>query len=282
MGLFDKLEKGLERTVNGAFAKAFRSEVQPVEIASAIRRAMDEKATQLGSGRTMVPNRYTVELSHGDFMRFDEYSAAISEDLQAAAQEHVESQWYTPGGPIEVRFLEGSDLKDGVFRVRSAASKTPDTGYADSAGPPGASPFERPAADAGHQPSASAGLAPPPPMHQPAAARPGPTHEPPINHDPSKRPWLDIGGERYPLLGSLTVIGRDASADVIIEDAGISRRHSEIRITVDGPRLACSIRDLDSTNGTFVNDERVSSSHLEDGDSIRLGQSVLIFRTGKR
>ena len=59
MGLFDKVEKGLERSVNRAFAKAFRSEVQPVEIASAIRRAMDDKAAAMGPGRTMVPNRYT-------------------------------------------------------------------------------------------------------------------------------------------------------------------------------------------------------------------------------
>ncbi len=282
MGIFDKVERGLERTVNGAFAKAFRSEVEPIEIAGAIRRTMDEKATPLGAGRVMVPNRYTIELSNRDFVRFDEYSAAISEDLKAAALEHVESQRYTPGGPIEVRFLEGDDLKDGIFRIRSAASKTSEPGYADVAGPPGTHPYQRPAAHADHRPSESSGIAPQQPTHQPAAAHPGPTHEPPINHDPSKRPWLDIGGERYPLLGSLTVIGRDASADVIIEDAGISRRHSEIRITVDGPRLACSIRDLASTNGTFVNDERVSSSRLEDGDSIRLGQSVLVFRAGKR
>ena len=59
MGLFDKVEKGLERTVNRAFAKAFRSEVQPVEIAGAIRNAMDDRASVLGPGRTMVPNVYT-------------------------------------------------------------------------------------------------------------------------------------------------------------------------------------------------------------------------------
>ena len=51
MGVLDRFEKGIERAVNGAFAKAFRAEVQPVEIASALRRAVDEKAAVIGRGR---------------------------------------------------------------------------------------------------------------------------------------------------------------------------------------------------------------------------------------
>ncbi len=123
MGLFDKVERGLERTVNRAFAKAFRSEVPPVEIAAAIRRAMDDRAAVLGHGRTMVPNLFTIELSSTDFGRLDEYSDALSDELVAAAQEHAESQRYTPGGPVEVAFAEGTDLETGVFRVRPATSK---------------------------------------------------------------------------------------------------------------------------------------------------------------
>ena len=123
MGLFDKVEKGLERTVNRAFAKAFRSEVQPVEIAGAIRNAMDDRASVLGPGRTMVPNHYTIELSTTDFGRLDEYSDSITEDLIAAAAEHAETQRYLPGGPIEIVLAEGSDLDTGVFRVRPETSK---------------------------------------------------------------------------------------------------------------------------------------------------------------
>ncbi len=69
MGLFDRVEQRLERAVNGAFARAFKSEVQPVEIASAIRRAMDDRAAVLGQGRTIVPNLFTVELSDTDYDR---------------------------------------------------------------------------------------------------------------------------------------------------------------------------------------------------------------------
>nr|WP_284288914.1 DUF3662 domain-containing protein [Angustibacter aerolatus] len=61
MGVLDRFEKGIERAVNGTFAKVFRSEVQPVEIASALRKAADEKAAVIGRGRTLVPNTYVVE-----------------------------------------------------------------------------------------------------------------------------------------------------------------------------------------------------------------------------
>ena len=69
MGLFDKLESKLEQGVNGAFARAFKSEVQPVEIASGIRRAMDDRAASVGKGkRPIVPNLFTIELSPTDYL----------------------------------------------------------------------------------------------------------------------------------------------------------------------------------------------------------------------
>ncbi|MBK6302333.1 MAG: FHA domain-containing protein [Actinomycetales bacterium] len=123
---------------------------------------------------------------------------------------------------------------------------------------------------------------PPPPL---AAPPPAPAPAPPAKLpriNPAQRPWLDIDGERYPLLGSLTVIGRDATADVILDDPGISRRHSEVRVTHDGPHLVSSIRDLASTNGTFVNGERIASTRLIDGDQITVGRTAITFRAGKR
>ena len=80
----------------------------------------------------------------------------------------------------------------------------------------------------------------------------------------------------------MTVLGRDDVADIILDDPGISRRHSEIRVTNDGPHLVASIRDLDSTNGTFVNGERITSQRLEDGDRVTVGRTDLIFRAGRR
>ncbi len=123
MGIINRVEHGLAKAVHGAFAKAFKSEVQPVEIASAIRRAMDDRAALLGHGRAMVPNLYTIELSETDYERLGDYEDELSEDLVAAAQEHADSQGYQPQGPLEVNLIEGEGLETGVFRVRPATSK---------------------------------------------------------------------------------------------------------------------------------------------------------------
>ena len=100
--------------------------------------------------------------------------------------------------------------------------------------------------------------------------------------NPADRPWLDVDGERYPLMGAITVLGRDDTADIILDDPGISRRHSEIRVTNDGPHLVASIRDLGSTNGTFLNSERISSGRLSDGDRITVGRTSVVYRAGRR
>ncbi len=123
MGIINRVEHGLAKAVHGAFAKAFKSEVQPVEIASAIRRAMDDRAALLGHGRAMVPNLYTIELSQTDYERLGDYEEDLSDDLVAAAQEHADSQGYQPGGPLEVQLVEGEGLETGVFRVRPATAK---------------------------------------------------------------------------------------------------------------------------------------------------------------
>lgn len=258
MGVLKRFEQRLEGLVNGTFAKVFKSEVQPVEIASAIRRAMDDRAALLGHGRAMVPNLYTIELSSTDFDRLGDYEDELSDDLVAAAQEHADSQGYQPGGPLEVVLIEGEGLETGVFRVRPATAKR----AGSEAPPPQHAAYRQQAPD---------GTA----VDEQPPARPG-------RVNPSARPWLDINGDRYPLLGSLTTLGRDESADVVVDDPGVSRRHSEIRVTTDGPHLVTSIRDLNSTNGTFVNGERITSQRLEDGDRLTLGRTSATFRAGRR
>jgi len=296
LGLFDRVEQRLERAVNGAFARAFKSEVQPVEIASAIRRAMDDRAAILGPGRTIVPNLYTVELSDTDYDRLGGYDEELENELIAAAQEHAESQRYQPGGPLQVSFASANDLETGVFRLRTSTARRPgdvsgrredgrrddsqrdqprSTGLPAAAAPqPVPAPVPPPVPAARHvdddgleATQAQAPVAPP---------------APPRRVNPADRPWLDVDGERYPLMGAITVLGRDDAADIVLDDPGISRRHSEIRVTNDGPHLVASIRDLGSTNGTFVNSERISSQRLSDGDRVTVGRTSVVYRAGKR
>lgn len=83
-------------------------------------------------------------------------------------------------------------------------------------------------------------------------------------------------------MGAITILGRDDIADIILDDPGISRRHSELRVTTDGPRFVTTIRDLGSTNGTFVNGERITTARLVEGDRITVGRSSLSVRLGER
>ena len=284
MGLFDRVERGLERAVSGAFAKAFKSEVQPVEIAAAIRRRMDDRAALLGHGRTMVPNVYTVELSPTDYDRLAGFEDDLAQELVASAAEHADSQRYTPGGPMQIAFAKGDDLQTGVFRVGSAISKAAPTSAArhepisEYVGPPAPSPDAGPtSAPYAPPPDAAERTARQPAPSQAAAAPPQPTYT-----SPAQRPWLDVNGDRYPLVSPMTVVGRDNSADIVLDDPGISRRHTELRVTNDGPHLVTSIRDLGSTNGTFVNGDRITSQRLHDGDQVTVGRTTVTFRAGTR
>ena len=273
MGLFDRVERGLERAVSGVFAKAFTSEVQPVELASAMRRAMDDRAAVIGHGRTFVPNLFTIELAPADFERLTGFSDLLTDELVASAQEHAESQRYQPGGPIQVHFLSQEDLETGVFRVRPSTVKgavPPVPAFPPAGAPAGATPASGPVVA---EPLSAAPLPAEPVPVAPTRPR---THQAP-------RPWLDVDGDRYPLLAAITVLGRDNAADIILDDPGISRRHTEIRVTSDGPRLVASIRDLGSTNGTFVNGERIATGqHLADGDLVNVGRTALTYRSEGR
>lgn len=301
MGLFDRMEGKLERAVNGVFAKAFRAEVQPVEIASAIRRAMDDRAATAGKGRSLVPNVFTIELSETDYERLTDHGVELENELIAAAEEHADSQHYQPGGPIDILFDEDAELETGVFRIRPSTAKrpratgmtgqhqsvrpsrgTPDDPYAGvssaaAAAPPAAAPLPaqgRPARPSRELPDDDLG--------ETAAYRPAKPPAKPKRANPADRPWLDVDGERYPLMGAITVLGRDDTADIILDDPGISRRHSEIRVTQDGPHTVATIRDLGSTNGTFVNGERITSEHLEGGDRITVGRTSVTYRAGRK
>ena len=298
MGLFDRMEGKLERAVNGVFAKAFRSEVQPVEIASAIRRAMDDRAASAGKGRSLVPNVFTIELSETDYERLTEHGVELENELIAAAEEHADSQHYQPGGPIDILFDEDSELETGVFRIRPSTAKRPRatgmTGQHQPLPSRQADPYAgRPPAAASAPPAAAPAPSPrrPDPSYsapevddlgETAAYRPAKPPSKPRRTNPADRPWLDVDGERYPLMGAITVLGRDDSADIILDDPGISRRHSEIRVTQDGPNTVATIRDLGSTNGTFVNGERITTEHLEGGDRITVGRTSVTYRAGRK
>src|SRR3954464_5098189 len=122
MGMLQRFEDRLEQAVSGAFAKAFRSAVQPVEIAAALQREVDNSAQILSRDRRLVPNTFSVELSAVDYQRLQPQSPTLTDELIDMLREHAEEQRYVFAGPVSIDFGEGADLVTGRFRVRSSAT----------------------------------------------------------------------------------------------------------------------------------------------------------------
>ncbi|TWG99022.1 FOG: FHA domain [Nocardioides sp. J9] len=121
MGGLQRFEQRLEQAISGVFARTFRSAVQPVEIAAALQRELDNKAQVLSRQRRLVPNSFVVELSTGDLERLAPYDSTLASELTDQLTEHAELQSYVFPGPIRIVFESAEDLTTGRFRVRSQA-----------------------------------------------------------------------------------------------------------------------------------------------------------------
>ena len=121
MGALQRFEQRLEQLVSGAFARAFRSAVQPVEISAALQREVDNNSQILSRDRRLVPNSFHVELSDADLERLSPYDNAMARDLAEQLEEHAESQGYVFPGDVQIAFEHAGDLTTGRFRIRSEA-----------------------------------------------------------------------------------------------------------------------------------------------------------------
>ncbi|WP_405615186.1 FhaA domain-containing protein [Streptomyces sp. NBC_01508] len=287
MGVLKRFEQRLEGLVNGTFAKVFKSEVQPVEIAGALQRECDNNATIWNRERTVVPNDFIVELSAPDFERLSPYSGQLGDELSGLVRDYAKQQRYTFMGPIKVHLEKADDLDTGLYRVRSrtlasSTSQGPEHGPGPASGQgaaPGRPPAAPPAAATGgygYPPSS------PPPMPAgppPGAGRPGPAAPPPSTPPPGALPgaqvrrWIEINGNRHQISRPTLVLGRSTDADVRIDDPGVSRRHCEIRTGTPS-----TIQDLGSTNGIVVDGQHTTRATLRDGSRIVVGQTTIVYR----
>ena len=121
MGLLDNFERGLERAVNGAFAKTFRSGVQPLEITSALRRELDTKAAVVSRERILVPNELVVRLSPADHERMTDIGRPLLDELTQLTQRHATAQGYHFAGPLGIRLERDDDLSVGILAVDSSS-----------------------------------------------------------------------------------------------------------------------------------------------------------------
>jgi hypothetical protein len=257
VGVLQRFERRLGGLVEGAFAKVFKGDVQPVEIASALQRELDDRKTVVGQGKVLVPNDFVVELGKHDFGRLDPWAKPLADELAAMVREHATEQRYTFVGPVTVALELMPDIDTGTFRVRSgvSAGDLVDGGKVVVAGSP--------ASD-----TDAAG--------PPRNALPGRPRLVVTTGGKAAEGSPESRGEEQVLYltHSVTVLGRAAEADLRLNDPGVSRRHAEIR--QEGGELV--VVDLGSTNGVRVNDAPVSRRPLQTGDRVEIGSTTLVFR----
>ena len=244
------LEAKLGGFVEGAFGRAFRSSVQPVELAHKLAKEMEDNQ-MVSVSRVYVPNHYRVFLSPQDREQFASYEPALRKELSDYLLEHARQESFALSTRPQVEFDTDERLDLGEFGIQAQLLAPPEEEQeAEGGAPPSAGDF-------GHtmvySPSRDAR------QLEPAQDR---------------RQALLVGeGRRNVLSGSRVVLGRSREADIVLQDPNVSRRHAELRRDEGGWQIV----DLGSTNGIKVNGRRVNNQPLSPGDQITIGVTDLTF-----
>lgn len=121
MGVFDRFEKSIEGAVNGVFARAFKGDVQPVEIAARLQRELDSEARIMSRDRKLVPNEFVISLSQHDYDRLTPYGKKLTGEIVPELRGHAKNMGYVFNGPIMLHFELDESLPTGRFTVASEA-----------------------------------------------------------------------------------------------------------------------------------------------------------------
>ncbi len=274
MGIFRKAEKKLEGAVEGGFGRAFKSSVQPVELAHKLTKEMGDNKT-VGVSNVYVPNEFEVYLGSADYEHLSSLGDSLKAELSNYVVAFARREGWTLVAPPRIDLKRDDDLRVGEFGIATSHVEAP---------------YEAPPAGAGLAPSAALPLAaeevamPPvamPPV-EPASrlqpeqtvlyqeAAPAPAAAP---RRSAARAVLRGPQGEWELRDAVTVLGRSRRCGIVLTDPNVSREHAEVRRQGDGYML----RDLGSTNGTRLNRRDVKQAVLQHGDRIELGTTELVF-----
>ncbi len=251
MSMLRNLEAKLGGLVEGAFGRAFKSSVQPVELAHKLAKEMEENQ-QVSVSRVYVPNHYRVFLSPQDREQFSNYESALRKELSDYLLEHARQEGLALTSRPQIELMTDERLDVGEFGIQAQMLSPP-----EEEAPAAAAEAAPSAGDFGHtmvySPDRAARVL--------DAPRDG------------ARALLVGEGRRSVLSGDLLTIGRSRECEVMLADPNVSRKHAEVRR--EGGRWV--VADLGSTNGIKVNGRRVDRAQLEPGDRITLGLTELTF-----
>ena len=251
MSLLKRLEEKIQGLFEGGFGRAFKSPVQPVELAHKLVKEMGDNKV-ISVSRVYAPNEYTLFLSPGDAEQFEAYQEHLAADLSAYLVENARREGYDLISTPEILFETDEDLEEGEFGIatRMVSGPEPAPEAPPVQGEVGQTVIYRPpealegaGGDAGHRPAAR------------------------------ERVTLAAAGSTYEVDGRVVLIGRSRQADFVLNDPNASRRHAELRRQGDDYIIV----DLDSLNGIEVNGKRVKSAKLMNGDLITIGTTRVRF-----
>src|SRR3954452_5007415 len=246
MSVLRSIEQKLEGLFEGTFSRAFKSEVQPIEIARKLAKEMSDSKT-VSVSRTYVPNQYTVYLSPQDRQQFEGWEDAARKELSDYLLQYARDEGLSLTTRPTVDFATDDRLGVGEVGIQAMLIKGADDEESE--------PVQ---ADFGHTMVYS------PSRYAPRLEAPADAHA---------RSMLVGGGKRTVLSGARVLIGRSRDCDIQLDDPNTSRRHAEVRLEGDHWVVA----DLGSTNGIKVNGSRVAEAELQPGDEVTLGLIRLRF-----
>jgi FhaA, N-terminal domain/FHA domain len=251
MAVLRSIESKIEGLFEGVFGRAFRTHVQPIELARKLVKEMDDHKN-VSVSKVYVPNEYTVYLSPDDRKQFDGYEEALVGELQEYLAEHARRERYALLDAPVVMVTTDDDLAVGEFGIATRLV----AGEGEPAAPPPIElPVERPAQTMIYR-------APVP--STPEAPAPEPVRE---------VVTLTVAGRTHEITKPSVVLGRSREADIRVADVNVSRRHAELRQEGAGYWIV----DLGSTNGLEVNGKRTDRSRVRDGDRITMGSTEIVF-----
>ena len=257
MSVLRSIESKLESLFEGVFGRAFRTNVQPVELARKLVKEMDDHRT-VSVSRVYVPNEYTVYLAPADREQFADFEESLCTELAEYVTEHARREGFVLLTAAEVKLETDDDLDMGVFGIA--------TRFVRGARPPqDVRDVEAPKPAAAAATMVYKAVAPPPE----AAPADGDSDSQVVR----ETGILTVDGARHQLTKRRTVIGRSKDCDIKLEDPNVSCRHAEVQ--QEGATYF--VVDLDSTNGLETKGKRVKRLKLEDGTTFTVGSTEIAF-----
>ncbi len=247
MKILDRIEDLIENTIEGIFRRKSSRPIQPVEIGKKLLKVIDARK-RISIAKTYVPNRFKISLHSHQFQEIESFHNTLIKELKGVIETKAEKEELSFIGDLDICFEADQDLDQGAILVDATF-------------------LENNNAETNEYFLAQ------------------------DNQDESNTQVFAASNQRlayltyradgetiiYRLDRKVHSIGRCFSCDLIIEDQNISRVHARLK----PENYNWKISDNNSTNGIFVNNNRITEHVLADEDRIRLGTTNITFRNGE-